>query len=130
MASTANKDTFMGEYTQFVCDEESVAVSQKKTVVAHAPVEGSGHAALREYTLTAYVPKPGMVNQKKTVEGGEHVVVVGERTQLFFDKETGMEGQKKTVVAQVPVEGLGHAIVIAEQVQVRQVVKLIYRLAS
>ncbi len=74
---------------------------------------GSGHAALREYTLTAYVPKPGMVNQKKTVEGGEHVVVVGERTQLIYDEETG------------PVEGLGHAIVIAEQVQVRQVVKLI-----
>ena len=52
MASTANKDTFMGdsEYTQFVCDEETVAV-----------------------------------NQKKTVEGGEHVVV-GECKQIFFDK--------------------------------------------
>ncbi len=47
----------------------------------------------------------------------------------MYDEETGMVGQKKTVVAQVPVEGGGHAIGIAQQVQVGgQVVLQTYRL--
>ena len=48
--------------------------------------------------------------------------MMGERTQLVYDEETGMVGQKKTVVAQVPIEGGGHAILVTEQVQVAQVV--------
>ncbi|XP_064404384.1 uncharacterized protein LOC135349720 isoform X2 [Halichondria panicea] len=47
--------------------------------------------------------------------------MMGEYTQFVYDKETGMAGQKKTVVAQVPVEGGGHAILVTEQVQVTQV---------
>ena len=48
--------------------------------------------------------------------------MMGEYTQFVYDEETGMAGQKKTVVAQVPVEGGGHAILVTEQVQVTQVV--------
>ena len=33
--------------------------------------------------------------------------VVGEQTQVVYDEETGVVGQKKTVVAQVPTEGGG-----------------------
>ncbi len=60
-------------------------------------------------------------NRVRVVQHGD--AVMGERTQLVYDEETGMVGQKKTVVAQVPVEGGGHAILVTEQVQVTQVVK-------
>ncbi len=42
-------------------------------------------------------------NHVRVVQHGN--AVMGERTQLVYDEETGMVGQKKTVVAQVPVEG-------------------------
>ncbi len=61
------------------------------------------------------------VNHVRVVQHGD--AVMGERTQLMYDEETGMAGQKKTVVAQVPIEGGGHAILVTEQVQVGQVVK-------
>ncbi len=63
------------------------------------------------------------VNHVRVVQHGD--AVMGERTQLMYDEETGMVGQKKTVVAQVPIDGGGHAILVTEQVQVTQVV--IYR---
>ncbi|XP_064404386.1 uncharacterized protein LOC135349720 isoform X4 [Halichondria panicea] len=59
------------------------------------------------------------VNHVRVVQHGD--AVMGERTQLMYDEETGMAGQKKTVVAQVPIEGGGHAILVTEQVQVGQV---------
>ena len=48
--------------------------------------------------------------------------LLGEYTQYVHNEETGMVGQKKTVFAQVPVEGGRHAILIEEQVQVVQAV--------
>ncbi len=51
--------------------------------------------------------------------------VMGEYTQFVYDEETGMAGKKKTVVAHAPAEGGGHTVLIVEQVQVGQVVKLI-----
>ena len=62
-------------------------------------------------------------NRVRVVQHGD--AMMGERTQLVYDEETGMVGQKKTVVAQVPIERGGHAILVTEQVQVGQVV--IYR---
>ena len=79
-----------------------------------SPFERNWHKESRKMALTA--------NQVRVAQHGD--AVVGERTQLIYDEETGMVGQKKTIVAHVPVEGGGHAIVIAEQVQVQQVVKL------
>ena len=51
--------------------------------------------------------------------------VVGEQTQLVYDEESGLVGQKKITVAQVPTEGGGTAVLIAEQVEVGQVVSQI-----
>ena len=49
--------------------------------------------------------------------------VVGEQTQVVYDEETGIVGQKKTMVAQVPTEGGGTAYIVAEQVEVERVVR-------
>lgn len=49
--------------------------------------------------------------------------VVGEQTRIVYDEETGILGQTKTIVAQVPTEGGGTAYVVAEQMAVGQVVR-------
>ena len=56
--------------------------------------------------------------------------VVGEQTQLVYDEETGILGQKKTIVAQVPFEGGGMAYVAAEQVEVERVVRSWFSFAA
>ena len=50
--------------------------------------------------------------------------VVGEQTQLVYDEESGLVRQKKITVAQVPTEQ-GTAVLVAEQVEVGQVVSQI-----
>ncbi len=48
-----------------------------------------------------------------------------ERTPLLSEEETSIVASQKTVVAQVPIEGGGHAILVTEQVQVGQVGKVV-----
>ncbi len=49
-----------------------------------------------------------------------------ERTPLLSEEETSIvAASQKTVVAQVPIEGGGHAILVTEQVQVGQVGKVV-----
>ncbi len=67
---------------------------------------------LKKMALTA--------NHVRVVQHGD--AVMGERTQLVYDEEAGMVAQKKTMVAQVPIEGGGHAILVTEQMQVGQMV--------
>ena len=50
--------------------------------------------------------------------------VVGEQTQVVYDEESGLIGQKKITVAQVPTRGGGTAVLVHEQVEVGQVVGL------
>jgi len=62
-------------------------------------------------------------NQIRVQRYGE--AMVGEQTQTVYDAETGLLGQKKTTVAQVPTNDGGTAILYREQVQVGQVVSRI-----
>ena len=49
--------------------------------------------------------------------------VVGEQTQVLYDEETGLLGQRRTTVAQVPIQGGGSAVLVRDQMEVGQVVR-------